>query len=220
MDRYCNLLLVLLMNAFTEDYFLRGKDTGLSNFVNYSWMPDATIALATNLKRFVGIKEGDSVLDVGCARGYLVKALRILGVNAWGQDISEWSIANCDPEVVPFVSTHLNGQEFDYVVSKDMMEHVYASDLRVLVIRLLAHTKKKMFVIVPLAEVTDGRYVHPKEEQDSTHVNRWTLHDWLVFFQSCSQSFVISGSYRYPGLKPGCYECENGYGFFTLERIV
>lgn len=207
------------MNPFTEDYFLRGKDTGLSNFTNYSWQPDATIAWATNLKRFLGIKEGNTVLDVGAARGFYCKALRVLGVNAWGYDISEWAVANCDEDVKPFMSNHLNGQEFDFIYSKDTFEHIYASDLRALVIRLLAHTKKKMFVIVPLAEKTDGKYVHPKEEQDSTHLNRWTLHDWLVFLQACSSSFIVTGGYRYPGLKPGCYEVEQGYGFITLERV-
>ncbi len=143
----------------------------------------------------------------------------MLGVQAYGYDISEWAVANCHPEMKPFMSNHLNGSEYDFIVSKDCAEHIDPIDLRPLVVRLLAHCRRKMFVIVPLAESNDGAYVHPKEEQDATHVNRWTLHDWLAFFQSCSTSFIASGSYRYPGLKPGSYECEFGYGFFTLERI-
>lgn len=208
------------MNQFGEDYFLRGRETGISNFTDYRWMPDSTIAWATMLKRFLGIKDGDSVLDVGAARGYYCHALRCLGVNAWGYDISEWAVANCHEQVKPFMANYLNGQEFDFIYSKDTFEHVFASDLRAMLTRaLLPNCKKKMFLIVPLAEKTDGPYVHPKEEQDKTHVNRWTLHDWLMFLQSCSGSFVVTGGYRYPGLKPGCFEVECGYGFITLERV-
>lgn len=207
------------MNQFTEDYFLRGKESGLSNFENYRWMPDATISWATHLMRFLGIKEGDTVLDVGAARGYYCQALRMLGVQAFGYDISEWAVANCHPEMEPYMSNYLNGARYDYVISKDVAEHIHPEELTTLIKRLMLFTNRKLFFIVPLAFKTGGVYIHEKEEHDSTHVNRWTLHDWLTFFQSCSPAFIVNGSYRYPGLKPGAYEVENGYGFFTLERI-
>jgi len=207
------------MSKFTEDYFVRGKETGLSNFEDYRWLPDQTISTATHLKRYLGLRDGDRLLDVGCARGFYVKALRMLGIDAHGYDVSEWAIANCDPEVKPFVSNYLNGATYDVVFSKDTFEHIHPKDLTALLERLLAVVKRKMFVIVPLAEKTGGAYVHPKEEKDATHVNRWILSDWIFFLQRCSSSFVVTGGYMYPGLKPGAYEVERGYGFITLERI-
>lgn len=208
-----------MSNAFTEDYFLRGQETGVSNFTDYKWTPDATIAWAMTFKRFLGISEDDTVLDVGAARGYYCKALRMLGVHAWGYDISRWAVENCHPDMKQFMSTHLNGQDFDFIYSKDCFEHIPEPDLAVLVRHLLTHVRKKLFVIVPLAETTNGAYVHPKEELDKTHINRWTLPDWLGFFGKLTQVFVITGGYRYPGLKPGAYEVDRGYGFITLERI-
>lgn len=207
------------MNSFTEDYFLRGKEKGLSNFEDYRWLPDTTISMVTHLKRYLGIQDGERVLDVGCATGNYVRALRMLGVDAYGYDVSEWAVNNAAPEVRPYVSNYLSGAGYDVVFSKDCCEHIPPDDLASLVRRLLASTRRKMFVIVPLAKFTGGEYVHPKEENDSTHVNRWTLHDWLIFFMRCTTSFVVNGSYLYPGLKPGAYEVECGYGFFTLTRI-
>lgn len=207
------------MNPFTEDYFLRGKETGVSNFTNYRWMPDASVAWAVALKRFLGIQEGESVLDVGAARGYYCKALRMLGVEAYGYDVSVWAVENCHPDVKPFMSTHLNGSDYDFIYAKDVAEHIPPEELIFLVKHLLTHARKKVFFIVPLAESKDGAYVHPKEELDKTHVNRWTLPDWLAFFGKQTSSFVITGGYRYPWLKPGAYEVEQGYGFITLERI-
>ncbi len=40
-----------------------------------------------------------AVLDCGCAMGYLVSALRRLGVEAFGIDISEYAIFNVEPEI-------------------------------------------------------------------------------------------------------------------------
>jgi cyclopropane fatty-acyl-phospholipid synthase-like methyltransferase len=208
-----------MKTPFNEDYYMRGPDTGLSNYRDYRWMPDATISMATHLKRFLGISQGETLLDVGCARGFYVKALRMIGVNAFGYDVSEWAIANCDPDVAPFVRNHFNGEPYDYVFSKDCFEHVPHAELETLVKRLLLSTGKTFFAIVPLAFSWGGRYVHPKEEQDSTHVIRWAFTDWLQFFDHASPDFVALGSLRYPGLKPGCFECEGGYGFFKLERI-
>lgn len=196
---------------------MTGLEAGKSNYSNYRWMPDSSIAWATNLIRFMRLGVGDSILDVGASRGFYVRALRMLGMDAYGYDISEWAVANCDTAVKQFMSNHLNGAHYDFVFSKDCFEHVPLNELRSLVKYLLSKTDK-MFVIVPLAEKTDGKYVHEKEENDPTHVNRWTLHDWLAFFMDCSPSFIVNGSYRYPGLKPGCYEVEFGYGFFFLTK--
>jgi SAM-dependent methyltransferase len=40
-----------------------------------------------------------TVLDVGCAKGYLVKALRDAGVEAWGVDVSEYAVNAADPSI-------------------------------------------------------------------------------------------------------------------------
>jgi ubiquinone/menaquinone biosynthesis C-methylase UbiE len=49
-----------------------------------------------------GLKPGDRVLDVGCAKGFLVKDLMKVcpGLEVFGIDISEYAIMHCEPEVV------------------------------------------------------------------------------------------------------------------------
>jgi hypothetical protein len=39
------------------------------------------------------------VFDIGCAKGFLVKALRNLGVEAYGIDVSDYAIELADPSV-------------------------------------------------------------------------------------------------------------------------
>jgi ubiquinone/menaquinone biosynthesis C-methylase UbiE len=59
------------------------------------WVP-----VAKDIIAHFGLKPGDRVLDVGCAKGFLVKDLLAEGIDAYGLDISEYGLLNCEPEVV------------------------------------------------------------------------------------------------------------------------
>ncbi|MDE1145073.1 MAG: class I SAM-dependent methyltransferase [Azospirillaceae bacterium] len=47
------------------------------------------------------LKPGDRVLDIGCAKGFLVKDLadQLPGLEVWGLDISAYALANSHPDV-------------------------------------------------------------------------------------------------------------------------
>lgn len=59
------------------------------------WKP-----VAQDILEFFSLRPGDRFLDVGCAKGFLVKDLLSLGIDAYGIDVSEYAIQNCEPEVV------------------------------------------------------------------------------------------------------------------------
>jgi hypothetical protein len=44
-----------------------------------------------------------TVFDLGCAKGFLVEALRTLGVEAYGIDVSDYAIELADPSVRPYL---------------------------------------------------------------------------------------------------------------------
>lgn len=165
---------------FDEDYFLRGKQTGKSNFSDYRWLPSLTIPVCKLIMRYLGgvpsppeknssvwkraNSSGDSVLDYGCARGYYVKALRGLGYDAWGYDISEWAIANCDESISKFVSTTLpqltagGPRSFDFILAKDVLEHIEEAELGDVIRYFIEHAHKAAFIIVPLAAEDGGLF--------------------------------------------------------------
>lgn len=206
---------------FDEDYYLRGRQTGKSNYESYTWLGEVTLTFAIYLQRHLGMTEGSRVLDVGCARGYLVRALRMLRMQAFGYDISEWAIANCDPEVTPWVSTdmaELPG-DWDYVIAKDCLEHVSKEELQELIPRLCGATRKALLFIVPLTAYFGGRYLRPEDEADTTHKIRFCLHDWLVFLQPLARDFTVSGAYHIRGCKEASEKVPQSCGFLTLTRI-
>ena len=73
-------------SVYNESYFERGLESGLSLYQNYRWIPELTIPMAMTIIDFLGIKRHQTILDFGCAKGFLVKAFRLLYRSAYGVD--------------------------------------------------------------------------------------------------------------------------------------
>jgi ubiquinone/menaquinone biosynthesis C-methylase UbiE len=61
------------------------------------WVP-----IAEDMIRHFDLRPGDRVLDVGCAKGFLVKDFMKAcpGLEAFGIDVSRYALMNCEPEVI------------------------------------------------------------------------------------------------------------------------
>ena len=57
-------------------------------------------SVAVDIIEHFNLVKGSRVLDVGAAKGFLVKELLDLGIDAYGVDISEYAVMNCHPDVV------------------------------------------------------------------------------------------------------------------------
>lgn len=209
-----------MTSKYDADYFLNGPASGKSNYVSYSWKPELTVPLAKRLIEVMGVLANDTVLDFGCSRGYLVKALRLLDIEAWGYDISEWAVANCDPEVSDRIHTYIQHDSYDHVWLKDCGEHLEVIELMRVADHLLKTTTKSILVIVPLSEIVGGQYVRKEDDMDSTHVIRWPLEDWMSFFQKRvgDQPWTVTGSWHIHGLKPTSLSHIKSCGFISLRR--
>ncbi len=211
-----------MTNPFTEEYYLRGPESGLSNYVDYSWKPDLTIPACRAIMRYIGLQPSETILDWGAARGYMVRGYRELGVAAWGYDISKWAIENCDPAVVAYVSNRCPLNAPYWIVAKDVLEHVLFKDLKDTIRFFMEGARKGVLICVPLTAEPEGSYILEVDNQDSTHVIRWPFEHWLAFLQGCiddsNAPFVVNGSFRLPGLKEYGGLRHNGCGFFTLRR--
>lgn len=207
---------------FDENYFMRGQETGVSNYTNYSWMPEVTLALAKSIRDFLNIKKTNTVLDFGCARGFLVRAFRELSVSAYGCDVSTWAIKNCDESVKDFVfDAGSITKSYDWVIAKDVLEHVPLTALTETVSKLLASAKVGMFIVVPLttSEMECCEFICPRDNQDATHVIKWSLPTWLKFLRKIDQSFIYQGSFHVPYIKQASEPFEASCGFITARKL-
>lgn len=208
-------------SVFDEDYYERGPQTGKSNYEAMRWLPDLSLPMCAYMKRYMGIRDHDSVLDYGCAKGFLVKALRMLSVNAFGYDVSEYAVVNCDSTVRDFVSNELKADPmaYDFVIAKDVMEHLTKEQLSEVLPKLMAASRKAMLIIVPLTGEDGGPYLCPKDELDTTHKIRWNLSTWLKFLENVDRRCVVGGSYYVPEIKQVNTGWPQSCGFFLLRRF-
>ena len=83
---------------FGKEYFDGTREQGYGGFrYDGRWK-----VIAEDIVRHYDLKSGDRVLDIGCAKGFLVKDLMKVcpGLEVFGIDVSIYAVMNCEPEVV------------------------------------------------------------------------------------------------------------------------
>jgi ubiquinone/menaquinone biosynthesis C-methylase UbiE len=89
---------IAIARQYGQAYFDGPREVGYGGYrYDGRWVP-----VAEDFVRHFGLKAGDRVLDVGCAKGFLVKDLMKVcpGLEVFGIDISEYAMMHCEPEVV------------------------------------------------------------------------------------------------------------------------
>lgn len=202
------------MSIYNEDYYERGIELGISGYSNYRWMPELTIPMAARLCEILNISDDDKILDFGCAKGFLVKSFRLLHKQCWGFDISKYALQNVPTDVKKYISSDmLEFGNFDWVIAKDVFEHIEYDNIDKTLVDLSKITKN-LFCIIPIGN--NGKYIIPTYEGDKTHTIRESLSWWKDKFKE-SNFKVIESVYRKKYLKENWSSWEKGNGFFTLS---
>lgn len=175
---------------YGEKYYETGCGTNYHN--RESWM-----TFFRNIARnIVSSLNPHTVLDVGCAFGYLVEALRELGVEAWGIDISNYAVeqsAECvrpylyvQSAVDPLPSTF--PQKFDLIVSIEVLEHLHEEEM-VRVLDRLVFYADKMLISASFSDFSEP-----------THFNVQPPAYWVRNFaeRGFFESTIFDGSFLTP----------------------
>jgi len=203
-------------NIYDRDYYERGVQTGKSCYMNYTWMPELTIPMTMAMIDYMYIEREDSVLDYGCAKGYGVKALRMLGREGFGYDISEYAVENAPAEINNWVTNDMgviNKYTFDHCIAKDVFEHISVDELELFLFDIAVDGS--MLVIVPLGD--NGVYRVPAYALDVTHINAEDETWWTKLFERTDWK-IKDFQYLIPGIKDNWNSYLKGNGFFLLER--
>ena len=203
---------------YDADYFERGVSSGKSGYQDYRWMPERTIPFAHKIIRNLELRDGDRVLDYGCAKGFMVHAFRLLDIDAYGCDISQYAIEKAHPGTEDYL--RIIGEDgkipfeddfFRQIIAKDVYEHLPEDILRK-TLSESARISDRLFTIVPLG---DGKkYVVPSYEYDVTHIHRQPTKWWEKKFEDAGWR-VDRFSYLVSGMKQNYSQFLKGNGFFS-----
>jgi ubiquinone/menaquinone biosynthesis C-methylase UbiE len=163
------------------------------------WQP-----VARDIAHHFGLKPGDRVLDVGCAKGFLVKDMLGANLDSFGLDISEYAIKHCEPEVVGRL--HLGSAEklpfpdasFDAAISVNALHNLDRTNcIRALQeMSRVCRDPRKCFV-----QVDAYRTAEEKELFESwclTALTYLTPKEWIALFEEAS----YVGDYDWTILEP------------------
>jgi SAM-dependent methyltransferase len=111
-----------IARKFGREFFDGDRKTGYGGF---SYNPKFWEPVIPDFKKYFNLSEKSSLLDVGCAKGFMVFDLMRLipGINAQGIDISEYAINNSLESVKEFIQVAnandlpFDDNSFDVVIS-------------------------------------------------------------------------------------------------------
>jgi SAM-dependent methyltransferase len=152
---------------------------GKSNYCGYAIDTSPFAAHADAIVAMLRERRLDGpVLDVGCAKGFLVYVLRQRGIEAYGVDWSPYAIAAADPDVRPFLSRAAADAlpfptgRFALTVSFDLLEHMDLGYAR----RALPELARVS--TWQLHQANTGRLPEWRYDSDDSHCTRLPLTDW------------------------------------------
>jgi SAM-dependent methyltransferase len=180
-----------IARQFGVEYFDGDRSHGYGGF-NYDprfWEP-----VIPDFVRHFGLSADSSILDVGCAKGFMLHDFsRLLpGVTLAGVDISEYAVEHAVPEIRPLVQVAnaidlpFDDNSFDVVISINTVHNLDRSDCK----RALSEIQR---VASQGAFVTVDAY---RNEVERTRMEKWNLTaltmmsttEWEQFFEDAGYS--------------------------------
>ena len=159
---------VAVAKQFGREYFDGAREHGYGGYhYDGRWMP-----VVEDIIDHFDLKPGERVLDVGCAKGFLVRDMCWTGLDAYGLDISRYALENCHPEIASRLhlgnATNLPFPDgsFDAVISINTV-HNLPRDLCIQALREIERVAKHSAAFVQV-----GAYRTLEEKQ--------LLEDWAL----------------------------------------
>lgn len=161
------------MEIYNEDYYKHG--CGPIPYIGPKHWIDFFGMVADKL---IANYHPTTVLDAGCAVGYLVAALRDRGVDAYGIDISEYAISQVRDDIKSYcVVGSLTDplpetlpKHYDLVTNIEVLEHLYAEEAPIAVANLCSLSDTIIFSS------------SPDDYSEPTHVNVQQREYWAKLF--------------------------------------
>ena len=169
---------------FFEGY---GKGKGYRWNTMYIVLEPFATSIA-ELSSLMGNKPCIRAVDVGCAKGYLVKMLRHKGIEAYGVDVSEYAINHAPNEVKPYLyrvnietaALPFKSQFFDLALCMAIFEHLHIEKLPFCLSNISRTMKHAGLLIINVP----NPYNKTEAKKDSSHITMLSRRGWVKLIEN------------------------------------
>ncbi len=133
---------------YDREYYEGEAESGYAAYEDGAWTAQLCSLFADHLRP-------QRLLEVGCAKGFLVRRFRDMSIDAWGCDISSYAIGAAPDDVKPYVSVAdirelpWPDNSFDLVLCMETLEHVAPDEVPVAVAELARVSSNQVLCSIP-----------------------------------------------------------------------
>ncbi|HEX8129156.1 MAG TPA: glycosyltransferase [Pyrinomonadaceae bacterium] len=170
---------------YDADYFEHGSKSNWER--GYSWPLFSDLFKQTAAFLCDNFPEAESFLDAGCAKGFLVRALRERGRDAWGFDHSPWAIEHAEASIKGHLSLARAElveyeRQFDLTLAFSLCESLTAEQAHEFLTRARRWTRQAIVACIPSFEHDEEERVFRKHDRDYSHITMRSRAWWHTEF--------------------------------------
>ena len=142
------------------------------------------------------LKPNSKILEIGCAKGYLLYEFFKLKMDVVGYDISRYAVDNCIEELKEMIflgrvnDINENDNIYDLAIAKEVLSHMAIDDI-LFTINKLQNISKNIYLV--LQTVSEKKKANDMQSWDCTYKTMMIKKDWEKVLSSCG----FHGDYQF-----------------------
>ena len=180
-----NLKIISKSREFGRDYFDGDRIYG---YGGYSYNKKFWGKVVKTFIQYYNLKDGDSILDIGCAKGYMLFDFKneMKSLNTYGIDISSYAIENSENSIKPYlkvgnaIDLPYPNHYFDLVISINTIHNLDENDCAKAIKEINRVSKKNSFITVDAYENDNQK--SRMDDWNLTALTYKSTKNWKKFF--------------------------------------
>ncbi len=180
-----NLKIISKSREFGRDYFDGDRIYG---YGGYSYNKKFWGKVVKTFIQYYNLKDGDSILDIGCAKGYMLFDFKneMKSLNTYGIDISSYAIENSENSIKPYlkvgnaIDLPYPNHYFDLVISINTIHNLDENDCAKAIKEINRVSKKNSFLTVDAYENDNQK--SRMDDWNLTALTYKSTKNWKKFF--------------------------------------
>jgi cyclopropane fatty-acyl-phospholipid synthase-like methyltransferase len=140
--------------------------------------------------KFFKLKANSKILEIGCAKGFILDEFLKKKMNVYGVDVSSYAIKKSLITVKKKIilknlskNKFFKDNYFDFIISKEVIPHLSKTEIKQLIMNINAISKdhKKIYFIIQVPSMI--KYKKNFKNWDVTHKSIMTEIEWIKFLE-------------------------------------